>query len=687
MKRNYFVFFAITFFLTSCNNISNETKSSYTVKWINEDGTILEIDEKVEKGVTPEYNGKIPTKPEDEYSYTFKGWDKEIVPCYEDTIYTAIFDKEEIFYTVTWLNEDDSILEVDEKVKKGTTPEYNGETPTKAEDDYSYTFKGWDKEITPCYKNTTYKAVFDKEEIFYKVTWKNYDGTVLEIDEKVKKGTLPKYNGDTPTKPEDEYSYTFVGWDKEIVPCHKDTIYTAIFDKEEIFYRVTWLNEDETILEVDEKVKKGATPKYNGETPTKAEDDEYFYTFNGWNKEIEQCYEDTIYIATYKKEEIFYKVTWKNYDGTVLEIDEKVKKGTLPKYSGETPSKNGNEQHFYEFIGWDKDIEEVTCDVTYVATFKECNYFNTVKYLNYDGTVLKTIDNVAYNEFGLYSGDIPVKESKDKYRFIGWSPKIERIKEDTTYIAQFEEINETNKEELTRIPTKKSGQVFIYGEHHGDQGVLEEELKIWDNYYNNYGFRHLIVEWSAYHAEMLNTYINSKDDEIWNNLYKNLVKQGANASSIHVYNFYKTIKYKYPETILHGIDVTSVNTNPEGVANEALYYGWICESQYDKVLESLKQSEIYYLKEDLYKKREYRELTLGRNFMKVLTSLKGENVMDICGNAHSVRNGYRVDLLNVPIMSNIVYRSIGENLYEEDLASFANHDKTMPDDEFLDNLN
>ena len=72
-------------------------------------------------------------------------------------------------------------------------------------------------------------------EKIFTITWKNFDGTILETDKDVKKGTIPTYDGTTPTKPSDtQFTYTFKGWDPEITEVTKDQVYTAIYSSERI---------------------------------------------------------------------------------------------------------------------------------------------------------------------------------------------------------------------------------------------------------------------------------------------------------------------------------------------------------------------------------------------------------------------------------------------------------------------
>ena len=69
----------------------------------------------------------------------------------------------------------------------------------------------------------------------YTITWKNWNGTSLETDNNVKKGTTPTYDGATPTRPDnEEYTYTWSGWDPEVVPATANQTYTATYSYEKI---------------------------------------------------------------------------------------------------------------------------------------------------------------------------------------------------------------------------------------------------------------------------------------------------------------------------------------------------------------------------------------------------------------------------------------------------------------------
>ena len=136
-------------------------------------------------------------------------------------------------------------------------------------------------------------------------------------------------------------------------------------------YTVTWTNFDGTVLKTDTDVIEGSTPNYEGEEPTRENDDTYSYVFSRWSPNIEPVSKDITYTATYSSSELphYYEVRFLNYDYSVL-YETYVLEGTDAVYSGETPTREEDDEFSYEFDGWDEDISNVTHDMTTMAVYK-----------------------------------------------------------------------------------------------------------------------------------------------------------------------------------------------------------------------------------------------------------------------------------------------------------------------------
>ena len=145
---------------TECG--SAPSADTCTVTWKNGDGSVLETDYNVAYGTMPEYNGATPVKAADaQYTYTFAGWTPAISVAAGDVTYTATYNVKPNTYTVTWKNEDGSVLETDRNVAYGAMPEYNGATPAKAASTrYTYTFAGWTPALSAVTGNVTYVAAY-----------------------------------------------------------------------------------------------------------------------------------------------------------------------------------------------------------------------------------------------------------------------------------------------------------------------------------------------------------------------------------------------------------------------------------------------------------------------------------------------------------------------------------------------
>ena len=267
----------------------------------------------------------------------------------------------------------------------------------------------------------------------YTITWLNYDGALIETTQ-VREGETPShYDAYRPST--SSTVYTFKGWTPTIVPATKDATYTAVFTSSTREYTITFLDIDNRQLE-RKSVPYGQTPTYTGTTPTKAQDDKYTYTFDGWTPAIETVKGEMTYTAKYKATPRPYTITFKNGDKTLKTIT--VDYGTVPAYTGATPTKEPTESKMYTFTGWSPELTAVTGNTTYEAVFKESDREYTIKFVNADGTVLQS-GKVAYGKTPVYSGATPTRAATAQHTFTfkGWNKTIVAVKGDETYTATY----------------------------------------------------------------------------------------------------------------------------------------------------------------------------------------------------------------------------------------------------------
>ena len=308
-------------------------EKTHKITWKDYQGNTIKTDD-VKDGTIP--TCAEPTKPADEqYSYTFAGWTDgtnvyptgtNLPAVTGDTTYTATYTTTVNQYTVTFKNEDGTVLQ-SSQVEYGMMPSYNDTTPTKPADaQYTYTFAGWTNgtnvyptgtNLPAVTGNATYYANFTDINRLYTVTINPNDSTYGTINREtlleVPYNTTISGNGNrikignetiiaTPASSTEQYEYKFNRWEAadNAVSVKKNLTITAVFSRELRKYTVTWKNSDGTVLETDTDVSYGTSPIYNGSTPYKEDDENYSYAFTGWTPEITNVRGDTTYTATYK---------------------------------------------------------------------------------------------------------------------------------------------------------------------------------------------------------------------------------------------------------------------------------------------------------------------------------------------------------------------------------------------------
>jgi|GEM_PF-6782371 len=178
--------------------------------------------------------------------YDFTGWDPAIAPVDGDATYTAQYTETPVVtptYTINFKYADDATQAESGSYADHSAVYAQGAMPSiPTPDDFTtatmqYKFKQWDKEVGVAEADTTYTAVYDEIPL---TTTYTINFIYAESAAEVEDGHLTDHfqtveDGAMPTVPSpDDYvdgntTYTFVGWDKEVVAATGDAVYTAIY--------------------------------------------------------------------------------------------------------------------------------------------------------------------------------------------------------------------------------------------------------------------------------------------------------------------------------------------------------------------------------------------------------------------------------------------------------------------------
>lgn len=480
------------------------TKRKYTITLKNANNG-ADVPVETAYGEKPSYT---PVKePTAQYTYTFTGWTPELVTVTGPATYTANWDAVVNLYTITW-QDGEAVLEQDKNQAYGNATAFNGTLPTKAADnEFEYAFDGWVSSVngtkynngnTPTVSgDVTYTAHYATTPR-YMITFVNYDGEELQKSA-VTQGTAPVFNGTPRRDPDRDGYFRFIGWKNSngefftaSVALHSATkkeTYTAQFEYITTVYTITFNNFDGNNGTWSNRFGEGETPSYDGLTPLgKAATMDKEYTLDYWvatsNSEhytdpLPAVTKSETYTAVWAESARKYTITWVSEGNTLKQ--EQVAYGTIPTYTGATPTKAATDTKEYTFNNtWSPAVVAVNGDATYTAQFNESARTYEITWMDGNSNIIYT-ERVAADATPAYdetTHGVPTKTSTTIYDYSfnnTWNPAIAPVTDDAVYRAQFNAIEKTytitfKDEDGTELKTQSL--------HYGDQPSCDQPTRV-----------------------------------------------------------------------------------------------------------------------------------------------------------------------------------------------------------------
>ena len=347
-------------------------------------------------GETPTFPGTIDPYSDDEYEYTFTGWDKDIVPATEDTTYTAQYSTEKRSYEIQWVIDKSIFVSTCEYGTIPVCPESNLDYYT--EDGY-YEFIGWDKEVTSVTGAAIYTAKFSKHDLIKEQEGKSIsvsrdsstyaisltDNTsILDISNLV--GFASGNNLKVTIKSKNN---SVIEIPAEFVKANVEngiivSLDVVILTGESVTFNVSATDASGKEISTDGMIIKYFEPNnadytcyaigVSGQTECTfyRQTDYFVLTING------NCHSYKFEKVKSNVEEEYYTVNF--YLEGQLYSTGKYKFGDQ-LFIPSTPTKEGNDEYEYSFSGWSPTVvSTVTKNVDYSGYFKETKKANSNNY-------------------------------------------------------------------------------------------------------------------------------------------------------------------------------------------------------------------------------------------------------------------------------------------------------------------
>ena len=324
--------------------VFDSIERKYTILFMSDGDTLFA--DTLAYGAPIKYAVNNPTREADTlYTYEFSGWTPEVTAVKGNQTYTAVFDTTIRWYTVTFMNGDDTLRSRD--YTYGQLPEFVGQDPVKeATAQYSYSFIGWVPTIVKVIADQTYAAAFDS-------TLNKYEIVFVSDEYELQKDTLaygqtPKYTGAEPTRePDEQFTFKFSGWEPAIAEVTGNQTYMAAFDTIGADYEILFVNGTETLQ--TSTLGYGQTPEYTGDEPTREANERYTYSFKGWTPEIDKVKGNQTYTAEFDSAYVNYVVKFYGAGGKVLYYNAEA-------HYGDTIIAPNTDSVGYEFQRWNPAI-------------------------------------------------------------------------------------------------------------------------------------------------------------------------------------------------------------------------------------------------------------------------------------------------------------------------------------------